>query len=149
MNLLIAPTMVALSMIACSNGYCKRIAGPHRTIKATLNDIYDALTDFKNDCGRFPTTTEGLQSLLVKPAGSNCKELSHWKGNPRWLGNPADDPWRQVLQYESDGKTYKVQASNGYFLTDKSPKQVYSEHWENPNPTLTDPPIQKLPGMAD
>ena len=59
-----------------------------------------ALKLFQFDHGRFPTTKEGLQALMKNPG------LSAWRP---YLTNPVSI---QGLQYESDGKTFKLSAAD-------------------------------------
>jgi len=64
-----------------------------------MGSIGLALDMFENDCGRYPTTADGLAALLVcpDPALSN-----RWKGPYLKLGIPID-PWGQPYVYRSPG----------------------------------------------
>lgn len=63
-----------------------------------LENISTSLDLFRLDIGRYPTTEEGLQALVRRPAG-----LAKWKG-PYIDGNevPAD-PWERPYAYERPG----------------------------------------------
>jgi hypothetical protein len=137
-----------LMAIFCCSAVAKRIAGPNTATQYMLNAFHQALSDFKKDCGRYPLTTEGLQALLVAPGNLPCKEKSHWDHNPRWLEKPMTDPWKQDIQYTSDGSSYRIQASHGYSVTNESPSQG-GFHYEHIGPTPIDPRPPKNPGMAD
>src|ERR1035437_10195606 len=52
---------------------------------ADISNICSALDNFSFDCGRFPTTAEGLQALMVQPAG-----VGGWKGPYLEKGVPFD-----------------------------------------------------------
>lgn len=58
------------------------------------------LLRYKKDCGRFPTTDEGLHALLQPPDGQ-----TNWKG-PYLDGRPDRnilDPWNRPYRYVSPG----------------------------------------------
>jgi len=68
-----------------------------------------ALDLFEQDVGRYPTTEEGLQVLVVNPG------LPGWKG-PYLKGGLKADPWGTPYQYElvegEEGKSmYKVSSA--------------------------------------
>jgi general secretion pathway protein G len=63
-----------------------------------VNDTMKAsLFRYRIDNGRYPSTEEGLASLMTAPSGS-----SNWKG-PYMDVVPAD-PWGRDYQYSSPGK---------------------------------------------
>jgi general secretion pathway protein G len=61
-----------------------------------IQGITVGLKLFWLDCGRFPTTEEGLDALMVRPAAA-----------PGWrrpyLEKKALDPWRQPYRYRCPG----------------------------------------------
>ena len=65
------------------------------------NSIKPPLMAYRLDNGDFPTTADGLQALLVMPAG---KEAT-WKGPylDTGTGTLPVDPWRHVYQYKYPG----------------------------------------------
>lgn len=73
-------------------------------IDLTRNMINGTLSNqlelFKTHCGRYPTSDEGLNSLLNKP---DDEELASKWGGP-YLKEPAKDAWGRELQYESPGQ---------------------------------------------
>jgi general secretion pathway protein G len=62
-----------------------------------ISNICSALDNFSTDYGRFPTTVEGLQALMVQPAG-----LSGWKGPYLEKGVPLD-PFGNAYVYRCPG----------------------------------------------
>lgn len=56
-----------------------------------------ALETFRLDCGRFPTTEEGLEALRNSPA-----EVQNWKGPYLQKAIPPD-PWQSPYVYEYPG----------------------------------------------
>jgi general secretion pathway protein G len=57
--------------------------------------IMQALNRFEADCGRFPTTAEGLSALVEDPG------VRGWKG-PHWQGG-FEDRWGTIWRYENEG----------------------------------------------
>jgi general secretion pathway protein G len=54
----------------------------------------EALNRFEADCGRFPTTAEGLSALVKDPG------VGGWKG-PYWRGD-FRDRWGSTWHYENE-----------------------------------------------
>lgn len=66
--------------------------------KAQLDSLSKALSQYRLDVGHFPTTAQGLDSLMKAPAGE-----------PRWQGPYLQraiplDPWGHPYQYRSPGR---------------------------------------------
>ncbi|MDD5440013.1 MAG: type II secretion system major pseudopilin GspG [Candidatus Omnitrophica bacterium] len=61
-----------------------------------LVNIPSALDMFELDTGGFPTTEQGLNALLSKPAN-----VTNWKGP--YLKRVPRDPWGHIYQYRSPG----------------------------------------------
>lgn len=58
-----------------------------------------ALDSFRLDAGRYPTTSEGLESLISQPSGSDG-----WNGPYLKKNEIPKDPWNNPYHYESPGK---------------------------------------------
>ncbi|HEY4080825.1 MAG TPA: type II secretion system major pseudopilin GspG [Burkholderiaceae bacterium] len=67
------------------------------TARAQIDSFDKALQAFRIDVGRFPTTQEGMQVLLVAPAGE-----TRWRG-PYLKGGIPLDPWGMPYQYSFPG----------------------------------------------
>ncbi|MGD0768856.1 MAG: type II secretion system major pseudopilin GspG [Tepidisphaeraceae bacterium] len=65
--------------------------------QADLSTLKQALTAFDIDNGRFPTTSEGLQALITKPA-----DLPNWQKTLDKNTLPMD-PWGRPYIYRSPG----------------------------------------------
>lgn len=66
--------------------------------KADVKMLEDALTQFRYDCDRYPTTDEGLDALRNQPSGLEGK----WKGP--YLDKPIpEDPWGRDFIYKYPG----------------------------------------------
>ena len=68
-----------------------------KTAISEISFLWTALDNFNVDCGRFPTTAEGLQPLMVQPAGTYG-----WKGPYLEHGVPCD-PWGNAYEYKCPG----------------------------------------------
>ena len=66
--------------------------------KSNIATLHGLLEQFRLDCERYPTTEEGLDSLLVQP--SNVK---NWKG-PYIDKGKLLDPWQGPYVYEYPGQ---------------------------------------------
>ncbi|MCZ6673194.1 MAG: type II secretion system major pseudopilin GspG, partial [Verrucomicrobia bacterium] len=74
------------------------VGGQEDTARIFVNDTMKAsLFRYRIDNGRYPTTEEGLQSLMTAPAGA-----TNWKG-PYMESMPLD-PWNRDFQYRFPGK---------------------------------------------
>lgn len=69
-----------------------------KTARAQLVGIEKALEQYRLDVGSYPTTEQGLNALLVKPAGS-----ARWDGPYMAKAIPLD-PWGRPYQYKSPGE---------------------------------------------
>jgi len=58
-----------------------------------------ALKLYELDNGNFPTTSQGLDALLIKPTTSPLPQ--NWNGP--YIERPAADPWGNPYQYVSPG----------------------------------------------
>ncbi len=65
--------------------------------KAQIAGFETALDAFEVDCGRYPSTAEGLEALRTQPNG-----LTKWKG-PYMKKDIPLDPWEKPFQYKSPG----------------------------------------------
>ncbi len=65
-----------------------------KTAAVQIADLEKSLELFKIDVGRYPTTDEGLQALVVRPA-----PLAGWSG-PYLKGSVVpSDPWGNAYRY--------------------------------------------------
>ncbi len=68
-----------------------------KVAKAQIDSLDKALDQFRLDVGRYPTSEEGLQVLVVAPSGE-----TRWAGPYLKKGVPAD-PWGHPYVYEQPG----------------------------------------------
>jgi general secretion pathway protein G len=67
-------------------------------VGTTLENFEMAIDAFEVDCGRYPTTAEGLKALVQQPAG-----LTGWKGPYLKAGLPMDS-WGHPYFYVCPGR---------------------------------------------
>jgi general secretion pathway protein G len=67
------------------------------TAKLQIENFSAALDAFEFDCGRYPTSDEGMDALRTEPSG-----ISGWKGPYLKKAIPLD-PWKQAYNYISPG----------------------------------------------
>jgi general secretion pathway protein G len=65
--------------------------------KENIAQLEVAGMQFELDVGRYPTTAEGLRSLVERPKGADG-----WHGP--YVKRLIDDPWGRPYQYRSPGK---------------------------------------------
>ncbi|HYA11916.1 MAG TPA: type II secretion system major pseudopilin GspG [Thermodesulfovibrionales bacterium] len=70
--------------------------GKQSAAKAQIELLGQALDQFKLDTGRYPTTSEGLNALMVNPGVPN------WDG-PYLRKAVPNDPWGRPYHYEYPG----------------------------------------------
>jgi len=93
--LLVTVLVILLAFVLCPVKIIGKGDGARAT--AARQDIAQfalALTAFKADTGRFPTTQEGLQSLVVQPGG-----LTTWNGPYVRSQTGFKDPWGNPYVY--------------------------------------------------
>lgn len=66
-----------------------------KTAAVQIADLEKSLELFKLDVGRFPTTAEGLDALVNRPAAANG-----WNG-PYLKGGVPNDPWGKPYVFTS------------------------------------------------
>jgi general secretion pathway protein G len=74
-----------------------------RAAKLQVQSLTAALELFQGDNGRFPTAQEGMQALLVRPAG-----LDNWNGPYLHSKEQLNDPWGHPYRYTVAGPTVTV-----------------------------------------
>lgn len=91
--------MVILALLAALVGprlFPKLGKGKMSAAKAQIELLGQALDHFRLDVGRYPTTQEGLNSLVVNPG------IEKWNG-PYLKKEVPNDPWGKPFIYQSPG----------------------------------------------
>jgi general secretion pathway protein G len=68
-------------------------------VKQDIRTLETMLTEYRLDNNRYPTTEQGLDALVHKPADPN---ITNWKEGG--YGRLVKDPWKRPYVYESPGK---------------------------------------------
>ena len=105
-----------------------RLAGRSEKAKITIakvdieSNISNALKLYELDNGFFPTTSQGLSALLVRP--STPPTPSNWSGP--YLEKKPIDPWNNPYQYKNPGEH-----GTGYDLYSYGPDPTNDASWIN------------------
>ena len=76
--------------------------------KILISEVGKALDQFNTDCGFYPTTDQGLQSLVQAPGGG--RTCTNW-GPESYIKRVPKDPWRNDLVYScTDGQHYVLKS---------------------------------------
>ena len=73
-----------------------------KTAAVQIADIEKSLDLFKLDVGRYPSTAEGLRSLVSRP-----DNLAGWNG-PYLRGELPNDPWGRPYRYSAGGAGFEL-----------------------------------------
>jgi general secretion pathway protein G len=65
--------------------------------KTSISTLSGVINTFALDCGRLPTTDEGLSALVTRPG-----DVKEWHG-PYIEPNSLKDPWGDSFQYQLNG----------------------------------------------
>lgn len=117
--------LLVVGLVSTAHG--SRIPSPYVVTELSLDQAFDLLVRQHRICGRYPSTAEGL-AALTKYKAMKCNT----DYEPENLIHDGKDGWGESLRYSSDGDDFRIVASHGYFVTDKSPAHDH-HHWENPS----------------
>jgi general secretion pathway protein G len=102
-------TLIELLVVLVILGLLAGLVGPQvinylggantKTAQLQIQDFSTALDVFRLDVGRYPTTAEGLQALVVQPAG-----VDRWNGPYLRKNVIPKDPWGNDYLYRSPGQ---------------------------------------------
>ena len=102
-------TLIELLVVLVILGLLAGLVGPQvmkylggantKTAKLQIEDFSTALDAFRLDMGRYPTSSEGLEALVVQPSGA-----TRWNGPYLRKNVLPKDPWGNDYQYRSPGQ---------------------------------------------
>lgn len=84
------------------------IGDPSKAAMIRIEHLKIMLNNFKSDCGRYPSTSEGLKVLFEKPQQMDCK--AYKAGG--YLENSGDARALGDFFYRSDSKGYEVRSKD-------------------------------------
>ena len=98
MELLVVLAILGLLMSLVGPQVLNQLGGAKtKTAAIQVKDLEQALEMYKLDVGRFPSTNEGLQALVRKPAAA-----AGWNG-PYLNSDVPLDPWNREYNYKYPG----------------------------------------------
>ena len=98
MELLVVLAILGLLMSLVGPQVLNQLGGAKtKTAAIQIKDLEQALEMYKLDVGHFPSSNEGLQALVEKPAGK-----AGWNG-PYLKGSVPLDPWNREYLYKYPG----------------------------------------------
>jgi general secretion pathway protein G len=99
LELLVVVAIIGLLAAYVGPKYFGQVGKSERALaKAQIDSFNKALAAYRLDLGTFPTTEEGLNALVVKPASASSK----WTGPYLSKGVPMD-PWGHAYVYRAPG----------------------------------------------
>ncbi len=103
-------TLIELLVVLVILGLLAGLVGPQvmsylggantKTAKLQIEDFSTALDAFRLDMGRYPSTNEGLQALILAPGGN----ANRWNGPYLRKNLIPKDPWSNDYQYRAPGQ---------------------------------------------
>ena len=75
--------------------------GQQDTAKLFVSNTKTLLQTYLFHVGRYPSTEQGLQALITRPAGSDGER---WRGPYFEQSKVPEDPWKQPYQYRFPGE---------------------------------------------
>jgi general secretion pathway protein G len=98
MELLVVLAILGLLMSLVGPQVLNQLGGAKsKTAAIQIKDLEQALEMYKLDVGRFPSTEQGLDALVEKPAG-----VAGWNG-PYLKDDVPQDPWKRDYHYKYPG----------------------------------------------
>ncbi len=103
MEIMIVIVILGSLMTILGTRVMDRLGGANvKQAKIQIAEVGKQLEAYYLDCQSYPSTGEGLQALMSKPA--SCES---WGPDP-YLRKLPRDPWGTELVYESDGASYTL-----------------------------------------
>ncbi len=99
LELLVVIVIIGLLAAYVGPKYFSQLGKSEVTVAKAQIDAFDkSLDTYRLDVGRYPSTEEGLNALMVAPPSAGAK----WNGPYLKKGVPQD-PWGRVYQYRAPG----------------------------------------------
>ncbi len=115
LEILIAVTILGLVLGFVGQNLMGQLdEGKIDTTRNQITGLKGPLNDFKRHCNRYPTTDQGLEALISKPGGLECKKYR--PGG--YLGSETvpQDAWGEDFDYSSDsGRKYVIKSYGADF----------------------------------
>jgi general secretion pathway protein G len=106
-EILIALTLLALvGTFVAGKMFDQLEEGKVKAATIQMGNFKNALKDYRRKCNFYPTSDQGLEALLSKPSGKDCKNYP-----PDGFLDEEEiplDPWDEEFVYDSDGKKFNI-----------------------------------------
>lgn len=109
--LLVMVILVVLAAVVVPRFTSRSEQARFTAAKTDISNLETALDAFEVDCGRFPTSDEGLRVLIEQPGN-----VQNWRGPYIKRGVPSD-PWNNPYVYRFPGS----HNASGYDLSSNGP----------------------------
>ncbi len=107
-EILVSLTLLALAgTFVATKVFDSLQEGYQKNARIQISGFRTALEEFRRHCNQFPTTQQGLESLISKP--SVAPDCSNYPPSGILNLNKVPlDPWNNQYIYESDGNKYTI-----------------------------------------
>lgn len=106
MEMLIVIALIGMLAALVGGNIIKRFdESKVNTTKLQMRQLSLALDDFRRLCGFYPSTDQGLDSLIHAPQGRECK---NWTDGFVQGGKLPKDAWGGDFVYTSDGEKFII-----------------------------------------
>ncbi len=106
LEILIALTLMGIAATFVAGKVFQSLQeGKEKAAKIQMAGLSQRLQEFRRHCGFYPTTDQGLEALVTKPGGRECKE---YQPGGYIDGEVPLDPWNNPYSYTSDGTTFNI-----------------------------------------
>lgn len=117
-----------------------------------LEAFFAFLQDYKAFCGHYPLNVDEYERLFratkmrdLAPCPKFSEVMKRYNKRKGEGVMRLQDGWREPMTYSSDGKTFRLEASHGYSITEQTTAKKNGLHWDNPTPPPDDPPPSNEP----
>jgi general secretion pathway protein G len=106
LEILIALTLMGIAATFVAGKVFQNLyEGQAKAAKIQMAGLAQRLQEFRRHCEFYPTTDQGLEALVSKPGGRECK---NYQPGGYIDGEVPMDPWENPYSYTSDGNTFNI-----------------------------------------
>jgi general secretion pathway protein G len=106
LEILIALTLMGIAATFVAGKVFQSLyEGQAKAAKIQMAGLSQRLQEFRRHCEFYPTTDQGLEALVTKPGGRECK---NYQPGGYLEGEVPMDPWENPYVYTSDGLTFNI-----------------------------------------
>lgn len=106
-EILVALTLLAMAGTFVAGKIFQSLhEGKVSAAKIQMQGLSERLKEFRRHCSFYPTSEQGLESLVQKPSGRECRRYA--PGGYIEGDIVPMDPWENDFIYQSDGKKFNI-----------------------------------------